>query len=163
MAFLDGLKEKVSGAAISMGNMARSGEAGRALEEKREINAEILRLYGEIGRAYYESANDEALHALCEKITTLKERLRALEVQQTRKGERCPSCGALAAVGANYCANCGKPLAQAPIEEAPDLAQLEYCPECGAMYAPTDAFCPICSAEIHRTPRLVMGDKVYLP
>ena len=154
MAFLNGLKEKVAGAAVSVGNIARQGnaEAGRISEEKRNINAEIARLYAELGRIYYESDGEDAnrLHPLCGRISELKEKLEALDVRkmQLEKGERCPSCGAAMPLNAKYCSNCGRPMPDSVQEEAPDMADIEYCPECGAMRNGGEKYCSICSAKL---------------
>lgn len=163
MAFFDGLKERVSNAAASVGNIARgnAGEAGRISEEKRNINAEIAHLYSEIGRIYYESDGGDAakLHPLCERISALQEKLEALDIRkmQIDKGERCPSCGAAMPVNAKYCSNCGKPMPDAAMEEAPDMSDIEYCPECGAMRSSNEAYCPICSAPLPEPDRKIAG------
>jgi membrane protease subunit (stomatin/prohibitin family) len=51
---------------------------------------------------------------------------------------RCPSCDAVNAPGAQFCAHCGKPLAG--VGTAP-------CPKCGVQVAAAAKFCPSCGAE----------------
>ena len=150
MAFFDELKEKVTSATISVGNKVRAsvGEAGRISEEKRDINAEIASIYGEIGRIYYETngADVARMHPLCRRISELHARLEALDVQEMKldKAEKCPSCGAAMPKEAKFCSNCGKHMPDAGEEAAPDMSYLNFCKNCGAMYAKGETRCAIC-------------------
>lgn len=118
MAFFDQIKEKCSAAAIVIGSKARHGtEIVKNAGERRTLDNEIRRLYGELGRTIYESKGQDmdACRDICEKIDECRERLEALAARdvQIRIRNRCPQCGAAMNRKAKFCSACGAAMPEA--------------------------------------------------
>ena len=61
---------------------------------------------------------------------------------------RCARCQAEAPdTAANFCEECGAPLAPAPAAAPPAVALRTDCPGCGSIAPPEDGFCPACGLE----------------
>jgi membrane protease subunit (stomatin/prohibitin family) len=56
--------------------------------------------------------------------------------------QACPQCGAMHAVGAKFCANCGAAIAAVPV----------HCTQCGTEAAPGAKFCASCGAPLQAPP-----------
>ncbi len=152
MDFLNDLGKRLSGAARSVQEKAKEGaELGRLSNEARVINGELEKLYGSLGRAYYDAQKNgaedlSALNAFVEKIDAALVRMDEIRQQRDRlrQQRRCPSCNAVQPIEARFCSVCGTrmPEREAPAE-AP-AADAEYCPSCGSLRKNGAAFCDVC-------------------
>lgn len=131
MAIFEQMKEKVSIAALSIGNKARHGaEIARIAGEKRVIAGEIRRHYEELGRTIYESQGRDmdTCREICEKIDQKKARLEALTARNVIlcNQNRCPECGAVMNRRAKFCSACGAAMPESvekkdePVQEKPE-------------------------------------------
>lgn len=127
MSFLHDLKKSFGGVADY--TVKKTGEvtgAAKIRMDIRQLNAQLLKCFERIGRAYYKNEkgigetqeNIEAIvaeaDAIREKIAGLRSQLAALQGCVI-----CPACGAQISNKSVYCPMCGVKL---PVEEKPEPA-----------------------------------------
>lgn len=100
------------------------------------IEADMEKLYTQIGRAYYAMRGGEAesdtTGVLCDMVDSLKAQVASLKAEsdRLRNVNRCPVCGAEQDAEASFCSNCGNKLPK--LEKKPpeeERAQAEPEPE----------------------------------
>ena len=123
MSFLEQLGKKLSdvgqGAAQQTRNLADRAKLSNAIFEREK---QIRGWYAEIGRTYFLEHGQDP-DAICrEQIAAIQEAIAQNEadrkqMEELRGGARCPSCGAAAPDGAQFCPNCGSPIERTGPEE----------------------------------------------
>ncbi len=83
------------------------------------IQDEIDRLFAQIGKAYYAvrgAGQNEAADTLCAEIDRLQLEQKTLreELDRIRNLKRCPNCGEVQALSAQFCASCGTKMPDPP-------------------------------------------------
>lgn len=155
MDFLNGLGRKLNRAARSVQELTReSVENSRLSADLRAAKGELDRLYGEVGRAYFESLSggDKVPLTLLERVRAAREQVNALTARREPKWPlklppRCGACGAVQQEGARFCSSCGKRLPEeAPEPPASEEDNAEYCAVCGAMRCGLSGYCAVCGA-----------------
>ena len=157
MDFLNDLGKKFTQAARSVQAFTReSTESTRLSSALRDAREELDSLYAELGRACYEQRvrpESEISDELYDRVTAALERLDELSARKDRKA-RCPGCGAVQALDARFCSNCGRRMpedAPTPVTETDDTDG-QYCPECGAMRKDDAGFCAVCGHSFAEVP-----------
>ena len=113
MDFFENVKTAVSGAAQTVAK--KSGELYEASKTQYaifELNAEIKKLYAEIGRLTYQTISEEAdladeVKMKCDIITAKLAKINALKNNAEEAVLKCPICGRPADAGDRYCPSCG--------------------------------------------------------
>ncbi len=83
------------------------------------IQDEIDKLFAQIGKAYYAvrgAGQNESADKLCLEIDRLTAEQKAVreEVDRIRNLKRCPNCGEVQALSAQFCATCGTKMPDPP-------------------------------------------------
>lgn len=121
---------------------------------QREQEAKAEKLYTQLGKRFYETAQIEEgteLFELAQEIGQLRAEIEALKEQQTvlRGGTRCAACGAMMEPNAAFCPSCGakKELPKEPEPVAEAESGKVICPGCGKTVEPK-AFCAFCGTKL---------------
>lgn len=121
---------------------------------QREQEAKVEKLYTQLGRRFYETAQIEEgaeLFELAQEIGQLRAEIEALKEQQAvlRGGTRCAACGAMMEPNAAFCPECGtrKEAERAPEAAAEAESGRVSCPQCGRSVEPK-AFCAVCGTKL---------------
>ena len=113
-------------------------------------NKQIVNLYSQIGKLYYETQQHDPetpLGKLCTEIDAANERIAGYDEERRRiKGtKRCASCGAEIPVASAFCGVCG---VKAEPDEAQPPSGVEkpsgFCTGCGAKLGEGMIFCTSC-------------------
>ena len=116
----------------------------RLREDKiRDVGGLVLEMYRQ------DAFREGLLYEQCAEIASIEERLHELDTllaaaaasRTAPPAARC-ACGSPLLWGSHFCANCGRPVAQAPV-----LA----CPSCGHALAADARYCTLCGAAAPQT------------
>lgn len=155
MEFFNDLGRKFSQAMQTVQERTRDGvESTRISVDLRSARAELEKHLLELGRAYYESVeNDgEVPAALVERVRDCMNLIEDLLAQRdrTRQQVRCAGCGAVHPEDARFCSNCGRPLPEKSPELPAETDDPEYCSACGAMRRDHARYCAVCGGDFER-------------
>jgi ribosomal protein L40E len=171
MAFFDRLgattTEKSKDVAQKAKNFAETTKLGSIISTEEDS---IARVYGEIGKSYFENHKDcaeDPFHDKIQEILSAQERIAQLrvQIQKIQGTQTCPQCGAEISDGAKFCPSCGMKVKEAvPVENAEQECGKEstavpaeaesteqppaVCPKCGAKLSPDSAFCGECGTPL---------------
>ena len=114
-------------------------------ERIRDLGGLVLEMYRQ------ESFREDLVYERCADLVSLEERLLDLDAmlsaatgpRRTPRGARC-ECGAPILWGSHFCANCGRPLGEAPAVACANCggavpADARFCGACGHPVEPTEA------------------------
>lgn len=119
---------------------------------QREQEAKLEKLYTQLGKAFYETAQIEEgspLFELAQSITQLRAEIEDTKEQQAllRGGVRCAACGAMMENDAAFCPSCGAKK-EVPKEPEPEVESGKVvCPGCGKTVE-QKAFCAFCGTKL---------------
>ncbi|MGI6173602.1 MAG: zinc-ribbon domain-containing protein [Christensenellales bacterium] len=116
---------------------AEAAELSKMNGQLSDINQEIERLYGQVGKAYYTARGSkesfETADAFCERIDSLRAELSQMQraIDKKRNRNRCAKCGATLTANAKFCVECGTKVEQPEPEEEiqEEAAQPEETPQ----------------------------------
>ncbi len=139
MASLQSIGKMLSDTAKSVTQKAaEAAELSKMNGQLSDINQEIERLYGQVGKAYYTARGSkesfETADAFCERIDSLLAEHSQLQraIDKKRNRNRCANCGATLAANAKFCVECGTKVEQPEPEEEEiqeEAAQPEETPQ----------------------------------
>ena len=156
MNFFDDLGEVITSTGKNVVQRTKDlAELSRLASVLAAERAETERLYGEIGRLYYEQNHDcpgEEYLLLFGKTTASRLRAEKVEarMQRLKSLRSCPACGKEIPFESQYCMFCGEKSdpPQAEEEETPE----EKCVSCGAVLPKEGMFCPFCGTAKNTPP-----------
>jgi hypothetical protein len=165
------IQTAISGIRQRMADADRKRRVNRVKQELQELRAQEAQAINALSAqvlALYEAGTlkQPELISLCNGVDEVREQVQAKEdeleqlqppppqpaaAQPQPAGQqpepdaatRCPNCGVAVVAGADFCQNCGCPLAQQP-----EAAPAHFCVRCGAELRPTARFCPKCGEPV---------------
>lgn len=131
----------------------KNKEEGISFEgQLRELKAEKIRVFRQIGEIFYEQNSAEKLtgteyEALFERLEEIMNTTELVEKQElaSRGLRRCNSCGKELPIDSVFCNKCG---AEQGKLESEVIAVGKICPKCGASLEAGDKFCLMCGYKI---------------
>jgi DNA-directed RNA polymerase subunit RPC12/RpoP len=157
MGFWNQIKQQASVLKEKTADKTREWQLQNQINDIRnQIEAKHNTLGIKVYEMYKEDRGDyDSLVPLCEEIDVLFGKISELEEQIEElkiKAGTCPHCQHLNTPDARFCANCGKPLAEAddnkPAPEPEQEPTPAVCPACQAELADEAKFCPHCGHQI---------------
>ena len=152
MAFFEQLGKKLSDAGQGVAQQTKKlAEITKINGQISEEEKKISRLYGEIGKAYYENHKEDPEAEELQSIQQITEAFAQIEqyrdqLCQVKGIAKCPNCGAEVPSESMFCNACGAKMpAPAPKETQPAG---KFCPACGAPVLPENKFCNACGAKL---------------
>ena len=117
-----------------------------------EENRQIIELYTQIGRLYYESAapdSETPIGKLCLSITAAAERIANHNeaIRQIKGVKKCPACTAEIPISSAFCGVCGARTDTATVDVEPNIEK-KFCTGCGTELESGLAFCTSCGQKI---------------
>lgn len=154
MAFLDGVKGKISKAGYSTMQKAKDlSEITKLNMAVSESETKINELYGEIGYKVYCAYRENPLEEVKEEIGQIRELEEAMEackiqIQAINVMNTCPRCGAKIKPEMMFCSSCGMKLQNDPPQEEETKERPAFCSECGTPLDAETKFCTVCGHKI---------------
>ena len=154
MAFLDGVKGKISKASYSTVQRAKDmSELTKLNIAITESETKITELYSEIGYLIYEAYRENPITEVEKQMTQISELKEAIEVcniqiKALNAGNSCPRCGAKIKSAMIYCSNCGLKLKTSDENVNPESDNTLICSKCGEPLEPGNVFCTKCGNKI---------------
>ncbi len=152
MAFLDGVKGKISMASYSTVQKAKDmSELTRLNMAISESETKIKELYSEIGYKVYSAYKEEPLEAVKDEIGQVNDLHQAIEVcklqiKSINAMNSCPNCGEKIKPTMIFCSNCGYRLQEERKEE--EKVKKRFCTGCGKPLDPGVSFCTECGKPV---------------
>lgn len=153
MAFLDKLTEAGQKTIARTKEFADTSRLHSLIsDEEKTINAQYL----QIGKMYVEKHPgdyDPDYDVMIRKIVESKKNIEDYnkQIQDMKRVQRCPQCGAEVPVGAAFCNACGArmpaPQVQVPVNNATDMIT---CPKCGSQVRKGMRFCTTCGFNLQQ-------------
>lgn len=147
------LVDKFKKSASEVGSKAKTMVEINILDSRiSQIEAEIAKIYREIGEKAYEGYREDNLvklicdtiHPFCQKIMEKEQEVSSLKEQinqlKDTSGKDCPSCSAKIPNETKFCPLCGKEQFQQPRSKECENCQAEmefeakFCTNCGSAY-----------------------------
>ncbi len=160
MTLFDSFTRKVTDKARAAAR--KSSELVEATKLKMSISVEedkIEKLYGEIGKAVYESycagkeVSDE-VRELCDRIEAHFAAIEDMKkkIMELSRIKKCPACGAEIDLDVAFCPRCGEKQPEPEPEPEPEETREEQgpkvCASCGTENFPGSNFCRECGAKL---------------
>jgi predicted RNA-binding Zn-ribbon protein involved in translation (DUF1610 family) len=159
----DIIDKLVEGAGQVISEVDRKRRINRAKQELQDLRAQEAQSINALSAqvlALYEAGTltQPELISLCKGVDEVRRQVQDKEAEleqlqpppppaaaQPDSAARCPSCGVAVVAGAEFCQNCGNPLAQRAVP-----APVHFCVRCGAQLRATSRFCPNCGETVPR-------------
>lgn len=155
MAFLDGVKDKISKAGYTTMQKAKEmSDINKLNMAISESETKINEIYSEIGYKIYCAYREEPLKEVKEEVEQIRELEEAIEacklqIQRINALNTCPRCGAKIKSEMMFCSNCGLKLQKELLkEEECKKERPAFCSECGAPLDAETKFCTVCGHKI---------------
>ncbi|QSX05308.1 zinc ribbon domain-containing protein [Sedimentibacter sp. zth1] len=158
MEFFKGIGNKIS--KTSQEAVKKTKELAEVSRLNSEISAEernIITIYQNIGKLYFDKYKNEECSEFAEYINNVKEGLEKIETAKEEvkllKGKRtCPKCGAELEVETVFCSMCGQKMPEIEkeeelVEEQVEDKTKEFCASCGQELEDGAMFCPSCGTK----------------
>ena len=138
MDFLQGISKAFTDTSNNVKKKAlEAAELAKLRGQLSDLNQELERLYGQVGKAYYTARGSQesfdSADAFCDRITALRGEIAELQhtIDSKRSRTRCKNCGAVLSPQAKFCIECGEKVSPEDIdtEEEPAAAETESAPE----------------------------------
>jgi hypothetical protein len=147
MAFLDGMKDKLTQASQSAVQKTKElTELAKLNNTISEAENKISGLYGEIGYEIYRCYTEHPIPEVASFMDQIGELHKVIERSQAQikainNAHLCSNCGAKVGRGVIFCPECG-------VRIAAEAAKTGVCGNCGEPIAEEAAFCTSCGMKI---------------
>lgn len=155
MAFLDTVGAKLSNFGNDVSNKTKNMvEMNNLNSQLKSCEDQLKNYYCEIGRAYYESADQSKLDPIMRgRFAKVDEANEAIEhinnaIKKTKGAVPCPSCGSLMASDTLFCSACGSRLDGVLDDEVAEIPEKFKCSQCGQIMKAGATFCVGCGAKL---------------